>query len=302
MARLDDFLSPLDHGVWEVTVPKTSVTEPPDDWVKSAINVPAPGVTASYRKGHYHAHEMDDEWKVHVDTYDPAVHPFLHLADDAPLLLMIGDTFLTLIADTRETIHDDHRQIVAEQERSVWLMAGAGMFLVLMGLIVATDPLFTFNSLLINLLRIVIVLGGLAVIATAFSFPPLRFASPGRLVLGTGIFVAGVIFAYLPSDWLGGFVLLVIFVWALASAFISFRRLYRYGRGVPEGFRKRLVMGVCSLALGIVVVLVPDATVVFLVLVIGLLLALVGILIITRAAMLHKRMHATRSPPAAPPA
>ena len=38
---------------------------------------------------------MSAEWRVHLDRYDPKVHPLLHLVDDAPLLLMISDTFMT---------------------------------------------------------------------------------------------------------------------------------------------------------------------------------------------------------------
>ena len=103
VTTLDEFLRPLHEGVWEVIVPKESVTEPLDpSWVKSRINVPSPGTRASYRKGQYHAHEQQTEWHVHLDNYDPKVHPVLHLIDDAPLLLMIGDTVVTLIAGTRK--------------------------------------------------------------------------------------------------------------------------------------------------------------------------------------------------------
>ena len=85
--------------MWEVAIPKESVTVPLDaGWKKSALNVPSPGTIASYRKGQYHVHETKDEWKVHLDRYDPDEHPVMHLLDDAPLLLMIGDTFITLIS------------------------------------------------------------------------------------------------------------------------------------------------------------------------------------------------------------
>jgi hypothetical protein len=68
MTRLDEFLEPLHHGVWEVAVPKDSVTEPLDSgWEKSKINVPSPGTIDSYRKGQYHVHETATEWRVHLD-------------------------------------------------------------------------------------------------------------------------------------------------------------------------------------------------------------------------------------------
>ncbi|MDD4255122.1 MAG: hypothetical protein PHP59_07065 [Methanofollis sp.] len=76
MARLDDFLEPLDGGVWEVAVPKEAVTDALDGgWKQSPINVPSPGTLANYRKGNYHLHETATEWRVHHDRYDPKKHP-----------------------------------------------------------------------------------------------------------------------------------------------------------------------------------------------------------------------------------
>jgi hypothetical protein len=51
VTTLDEFPGPLNDGVWEVIVLKDPVTEPLDPgWVKSPINVPAPGTIARYRK------------------------------------------------------------------------------------------------------------------------------------------------------------------------------------------------------------------------------------------------------------
>ena len=52
-------------------------------------------------EGQYDVHETATEWRVHLDNHDPKYHPLLHLIDDAPLLLMIGDTFVTLVSGTR---------------------------------------------------------------------------------------------------------------------------------------------------------------------------------------------------------
>jgi uncharacterized membrane protein HdeD (DUF308 family) len=293
MTRLDDFLAPLDHGVWEVTVPKNAVTEPLDaGWVKSPINVPSPATVASYRKGQYHAHEQEQEWKVHIDAYDPVHHPFMHLADDAPLVLMISDTFRALIADTRETINENPDQEVKEQRHTVWLMIGAGVFLIMMGILIGSKPLVTFNALLLNLARLAIVLGGLYVIGTAFRLRPFRFVSGGRLALGLGILATGIAFTLLSSDWLAGVVLLVIALWALASAFISFHRILHFGRKVPEGLIKRLGLGVFSLALAALFVFAPYAVVIFLVLIIGIQLILAGVVIIAHAFVLNESMRA----------
>jgi hypothetical protein len=75
MTRLDEFLEPLHHGVWEVVVPNDSVTEPLDSgWEKEKINVASPGTIVSYRKGQYHVHETTTEWRVHLDRHDPKLH------------------------------------------------------------------------------------------------------------------------------------------------------------------------------------------------------------------------------------
>lgn len=85
MAHLDEFLGALHQGVWEVVVPRSAVTEPlVPEWQQSAINVPSPGTIASFRKGQYHAHETEQDYRVHMDRYNPEKNPFMHLVDDAP--------------------------------------------------------------------------------------------------------------------------------------------------------------------------------------------------------------------------
>ena len=102
MTKIEDYLEPLHNGVWEVEIPKEDVTEPlSDDWKKSPINVPTPGTIASYRNGQYHVHETKTEWMVHLDRYDPKLHPVLHLMDDAPLFLMISETLVMLSSEAR---------------------------------------------------------------------------------------------------------------------------------------------------------------------------------------------------------
>lgn len=148
MTRLDDYLGPLDRGVWEVAVPKETVTEPLGPaWKRSRLNVPSPGTIASYRNGRYHVHETKEEWRVHLDRYDPTVHPFLHLVDDAPLLLMISDTFMTLVLDTRRRDVQDTAGILAAQ-RFIWQEQGLyGLVLVLAGLFILANPFRFFLNM-----------------------------------------------------------------------------------------------------------------------------------------------------------
>ena len=70
MAVIEDFLQPLHEGIWEVTIPRTLVTEPfGSGWVRSRINIPTPGTIDSYRNGQYHLHETSTEFRVHLDRY-----------------------------------------------------------------------------------------------------------------------------------------------------------------------------------------------------------------------------------------
>jgi hypothetical protein len=97
MPALMDFLDAIHQGVWEVVVPKEEVTEPVEGlWKKSPVNVRTPETIASFRNGQYHAHETEQDYRVHVDRYDLEKNPVMHLVDDAPLALMIFETLETL--------------------------------------------------------------------------------------------------------------------------------------------------------------------------------------------------------------
>ena len=147
MAKLEDFLGPLSKGVWEVSVDKTEVTEPLGaDWEMSALNVPTPGTICSYRKGQYHVHETRDQWKVHLDRYDPKKHPILHLVDDAPLLLMIGDTFVTLFSTLNPKDNKDIEETLKDQKQSWHFQVIAGIFMILLGIFIFDDPIAAFSG------------------------------------------------------------------------------------------------------------------------------------------------------------
>ena len=70
-------------------------------------------------KGRFHVHETKTEWRVHLDRYDPQKNPLMHLVDDAPLLLMISDTFMTLVMDTKRTEIKKTADILRTQ-RFIW--------------------------------------------------------------------------------------------------------------------------------------------------------------------------------------
>jgi hypothetical protein len=197
---LDDFLVPLHEGVWEVSVEKTSVTEPLGPaWKRSGLNIPTPGTVASYRNGQYHAHETRDEWKVHLDRYDPDIHPLLHLVDDAPLLLMIAGTVGMLIHHASIHPGDDTQRIVKEQQVSWQRQVLIGLASLIVGMDIISDPMSYFSG--ITRILIPLFLAGLGVVVLWKSLES-RANVPdyGEGVMqGLCIMGAGIIAGFLPE-------------------------------------------------------------------------------------------------------
>jgi hypothetical protein len=278
VTRLDDFLAPLHEGVWEVVVPKDTVTEPLDSgWKKSEINVPSPGTIASYRKARYHVHETKTGWRVHLDRYDPHANPLLHLVDDAPLILMISDTFMTLILDTRRTEITGTEDILKTQ-RFLWQeQVIAGLVLGLMGLFIAGDPVLFFRQ--IFELMIPLAITCLAVIVLARAILP-RFSDTyraGDLYRGTGILCAGIFTFFLPLSLWIVLVLAVLALWMIASAGMLLVRVLKGRSAVPEGFYSRMAIGILSLVSAILLFLNPFGILLVLMEILGAVTLLLGV-------------------------
>lgn len=289
MTRLDDFLGPLHQGVWEITIEKSSVTEPLDSgWEKSAINVPSPGTIASYRKGQYHVHETDTEWKVHLDRYDPKVHPILHLIDDAPLLLMISGTFVALLLGTREQDASDRESILKDQKNTWQLLVLLGIALCFIGFLIIADPLVTYKNIMEIVVPVIVILLGIAILGNGLR---LRSAvSKDNLLLGASVLVSGIVLFYLPLDVWSMIILGILGVWAFASAVLSLRDLISRRPGVPGGFYERLALGVLSLVLAALIFLEPVWVVAILVIILGFIAFLLGIVLVLNGVRLRKRM------------
>lgn len=257
MARLDEFLGPLHQGVWEVIVPRSAVTEPPEPgWQRSAINVPSPRTIASFRKGQYHAHETGQDYRVHMDRYDPEKNPFMHLVDDAPLVLMLYDTMDTLLVSARDRKSVDYRERIADQHLT-WKMrvlAGAGLLAVAILLVLfAIDFTVAFFSILLPS----IVCGfGVLLLAAGYRLHARGEHSRKDLVLGVLILSCGLLM--FPLWPLFVVLLLVAFtLWFSASAWVSLRRVLREKSAVPQGVWITMGMGAGSLALAVLGFLYP---------------------------------------------
>ena len=278
MTRLDDFLGPLHEGVWEVVVPKDRVTEPLDTgWKKSGINVPSPGTMASYRKARYHVHETKTEWRVHLDRYDPRANPLLHLVDDAPLILMISDTFMTLIMETGRAEQRNTEDILTTQ-RFLWQeQVVAGLVFGLTGFFIAGNPALFFSQIFELIIPLAIVCLAVMVLARAFLPAFSDRYRAGDLYRGAGILCAGIFAFFLPIALWVVFVLAVLALWMIASAGMLLVRVMKGRQAVPEGFYSRTAIGALSLAAAILLLLNPFGILLILMEILGAVTLLLGI-------------------------
>lgn len=292
MSTLDAFLGPLSEGVWEVTVPKEQVTEPLDaGWEKSPINVPSPGTVASYRKGRFHVHETKNEWKVHLDNHDPKIHPYLHLIDDAPLLLMIGDTFVTLVAGTRKK-KGETPDVLAGQEWAWKQQVLLGIVTVLAGLFIILSPLLFFEGIFTLVLPLAIIAMGFITLYHGLKPGGGNRRDREGIVRGVGIVIAGIIAGFLPVQFWALIVLMVLAGWMLASAFFLFGRAVK-GRGaIPEGFYSRVIIAAISVILAALIFIEPLGILALLMLFVGVLAFLLGIVLAVNGLKLRDRMTA----------
>jgi uncharacterized membrane protein HdeD (DUF308 family) len=292
MAKLDDFLEPLHQGVLEVPVPKESVTEPLDaGWVKSAINMPSPGMVASYRKGQYHVHETATEWKVHLDRYDPKQHPVMHLVDDAPFITMITDTLLALVMETRGT--GDTQEILTVQKKAWHLEILIGSVVILVGALILSNPRSAFYSLFLLLIPLFIIGLGILMVARGIRYRAHGGVSWGTVGSGLGICLIGwLAFSFSVQFWLL-LILAILAVWGFASAVASFLDVSKARKGhlaLPEGLFYRLVLGVVSLALTLLIFLAPVRVVLILTRILGIIAVVLGITLIVNGLRLRQRM------------
>ncbi|MDD1653275.1 MAG: DUF308 domain-containing protein [Methanomicrobiales archaeon] len=292
MATLDEFLKPLHQGVLEVPVPKEAVTEPLDPgWEKSSINMPSPGMVASYRKGQYHVHETTTEYRVHLARYDPKQHPVMHLVDDAPFITMITDTLLALVMETRGT--GDTQEILTVQKKAWQLEVLIGSVVILVGALILSDPRGAFYSLFLLLVPLLIIGLGILMVIRGIRYRAHGGISWGTVTSGLGICFIGWLASLLPVHVWIIVILAILAVWGLASAIASFLDVRKAKKGVlalPEGLYYRLALGIISLVLTVLVFLAPVRVVLILTQILGIIAIVLGITLIVNGVRLRERM------------
>jgi len=283
LSTLESYLDALHQGVFQVVVPKAVVTEPlGPDWKRSSINVPSPDTIASYRKGQYHAHETVSEYRVHMDRYDPEKNPFMHLIDDAPLVLMIHETMETIFVTARDATRKDPLQRLTDQRMTWKLRMGLGLVLLAIGtvllLLAFNETAFFFTVILPSL---VLLLGLLTIFEGILERDRKEHADRdivrGSAVAGTGI----VLFVFWELYLL--LILLVLVIWFFSSAVVTLLRVVRERGHLTKGFWYTFGLGVSSLALGVLAGTLPGELVGLLVFLLAGIVLMAGVLMILDA-------------------
>lgn len=276
MPALMDFLDALHQGVWEVIVPREEVTEPLEPpWKRSAINVPSPGTVASYRNGQYHAHETDEDYRVHLDRYDPEKNPVLHLVDDAPLALMIFETLETLAVSAKDARRENPVARIADLRLSGGMRMALGGLVAAIGavlLLLAIGSVELFFELVVPAL---VALAGVLLLAHGVLLRARGIQGWKDVVRGLAMLAGGVL---LYLFWALYLVLLLVLlaVWFLSSAAVTLARVVRTRGKVPQGLAFTAVLGAASLVFGYWAFVDPERLVRVLVLLLGAIALLAG--------------------------
>ncbi len=274
MTCLDDFLAPLFEGIKEVIVPKKDITEPLDQgWKKSSINIPSPKMIDSYRKGPLHVHEYADEYRVHLDRYDPEKHALLHLIDDAPMLLMIWGTVSTLSREAAEAARgglEDKMHSLRGTYRARILVGAA---VVLIGVMIFLFPLEGWTFLFeFGIPGAIVFLGAAEILGAFYHKKEEKFVdvAVGAIVVMLGI----LLFATTYSEIL--IIYFALSVWLFASGFLSISSYMRARKVSERDARPKLVIGIISVIMGIGVLFLPIQMFALLMLIFGFMVMLVG--------------------------
>ena len=277
MTDIYEFLSALHQGIWEVIIPKELLTVPlGPEWKFSPINVPSKETIASYRNGQYHLHETKNEYRVHLDRYDPEKNPLLHLLDDAPLILMISETLQTIYVTARDAKKNTEPDFIKDQ-RLTWVYRMAiGIILLVIGgifaLIALNQDIILFNTLLPSIVSF----SGILILGNGIMMRRRKEHSRKDVVTGLLLICGGILMFFLWELYLV-IMLLILAVWFFGSAYVTLSRIIKEKKQLPRGLWLPIGLGVCSLALGILTIIAPDILLEILVGILSVIICIIGI-------------------------
>ena len=289
MTKIDDYLEQLHQGVWEVVIPKDDVTDPlSDEWKRSPINVPTPGTIASYRNGQYHVHETKNEWRIHLDRYDPKIHPTLHLIDDAPLFLMIFETMMMHFSEARGTSNTTVNKM---KDQQAFLKNGfsSAIFLLFLGSTFLIYPEFYYYSIFQVFLPLTVIIVGLVIIGKGITWRPVHRADQKGIVKGGKIVLLGIVLSAFPIILWSIILLSVLCIWMLSSEIMLLNRVRKGKSAVMEGFYSRFAIAVISLVLALGIFIIPVKVLTLFMMIVGVIIILIGCTLIVTSLKLKER-------------
>lgn len=281
MLDIYDYLSALHQGTWEVIIPKKDLTVPlGPEWKQSPINVPTPGTIASFRNGQYHLHETGDSYRIHLDRYDPEKNPFLHLIDDAPLVLMIYETMATLYLTRKDAKRTNRPALLSDLRMTYRLRILLGSVLVIISGIMFLISLNMSEVFFSLVLPSLVSLAGIFLLLNGFIMRERKENSIRDIGNGFIVLIAGICMHLLWGLYLT-IILLILAIWLLSSAYVALTRILREKTGVTQGFGLTLGMGLGSLFLGIYALSAPEFLIEILEALLAVLLFLIGAVFLT---------------------
>jgi uncharacterized membrane protein HdeD (DUF308 family) len=204
---------------------------------------------------------------------------------------MIGDTLVTLVSGARNKTGDE-AMILAGQTRAWKTQISIGLFIIIIGLFVITRPMLSFRGTVRIFVPLVMIGLGLFATLKSVSIEPFRILEQGLFYRGLVLTGAGILAFYLPlAVWING-LLMVVFVWMLASALILLGRARKGRTAIPEGFISRVVIAIISLGLAFLMFMFPIGFVALLMMIGGIVVLLIGVTLLLNGIRLKRRMEA----------
>ncbi len=161
-----------------------------------------------------------------------------------------------------------------------------GISMIFIGAVVVAQPYFTFSAIILLLIPLVLLAFGGTILVKGVRFSPFEIISGWGIVTGLCLVVIGIISFYLPVSVWGFVVLLILALWGFGSAYMSLRRVVKGRKAVPDGFYKWVAIGILSLALSLLIFVIPKSIAGILMILLGLVAVMLGIMLTINALRL----------------
>jgi len=121
----------------------------------------------------------------------------------------------------------DTPELLQEQARAWKLVFFCGIFMLLFGIRILTEPFLTFDGLTRIIIPLLFMALSYHFLRSAFVIRPFRLRSIGCFIISLGIALLALSTFFSEPDELAGTFLFVLAIWTFASAWISLKRVLR---------------------------------------------------------------------------